>query len=136
MSIHLDTPAAPRIAACGDARATHFTRWRWKVTCKTCTMVTAARPMDAAREADVTYRADLPIRYTRLVAFVRQQALPNCDEALAEFERERAVAARCPTCGPLPDPIAMFDVVTNRMVFACPACTTGVMRALWESEGR
>lgn len=132
-TVHLSTPAAPRSAVCGDADATKFTPWRWKATCSTCKMVSAPRALDAPQRADGTYRTDLPVRYSALVAFVRHAVpLPNVDEALAEFERERRIAARCTRCGPIEDPIALFDVAANRMVFACPSCTTGPLRERWE----
>jgi hypothetical protein len=133
--IHLATPVAPKTAACCDITATRFTMWRWQCTCETCKLITAARPMDAVRDTNVLHRADLPIRYSRLVQHVRAHAtLPDVEAAIAEFECERQLAARCPRCGPILDPIALLDVPANRMVFACPNCTTGAVRARWEAE--
>jgi predicted RNA-binding Zn-ribbon protein involved in translation (DUF1610 family) len=131
--VHMHTPAHPRAAACGDASAQRFTAWRWKSTCDTCKLITAPRPLDAVVEQSVVYRKDLPIRYSRLVAYVRTHARwPEAETALAEFERERQVAAHCPKCGPLADPITLLDVPNNRMVFACPQCATPEVRAQWE----
>jgi hypothetical protein len=133
--VHLATPAAPTTAACGGADATRFTMWRWRCTCSTCKLITAARPMDAVRNTEVLHRADLPIRYSRLVQHVREHAtIPNVETAIAEFERDRQLAAHCHKCGPILDPIALLDVPANRMVFACPNCTTGAVRARWEAE--
>jgi hypothetical protein len=98
-------------------------------------MVTGARAFDAQRTKGVTFRADLPIRYSALVAHVRRLAVPGVAVALEELERDRRVAARCARHGTLADPIAMFDVVANRVVFACPECTTGEAREQWEREG-
>ena len=36
----------------------------------------------------------------------------------------------------LADPIALLDVNANRMVFACPHCSSPPMRERWEREGR
>lgn len=138
-TIHLATPAAPRVAACGavPTPATHFTFWRWQATCRECVLITAARQMDAQTAADVLYKADIPVRYSALVAYVRKYAtLPNVELAIAEFERDRVTAALCKKHGLLADPIALFDVKANRMMFACPECTTGPTRDRWEREGR
>jgi hypothetical protein len=135
-TIHLSTPADPKTAVCGDPEAKHFVPWRWKVTCATCKMVSAPRPLDAQKVATVRYRSDLPIRYSALVANVRRAGLPGAEEAIAEFERERQIAARCAKHGLIADPIALFAVQENRIVFGCPDCTTGPERERWEREGR
>lgn len=134
--VHLHTPAARNAAVCGDANAKHFATWRWQCTCTMCKTITAPRPMPDAREERLQYRADLPVRYSNLVAQLRNQDLPNVDEALMEFEHERRVAAICNKCGPLPDPIALMDVPNNRMVFICPNCTTNEnLRTRWTTGG-
>jgi hypothetical protein len=136
MSVHLTTPAAPKTAACGNANASVFTFWRWKATCAICKAATAAVSFEKSRNADSTYRTDLPIRFSRLVEFVRANG--GTEEAIAEFERDKHIAcARCPTCKTdLSDPIALFDVKANRMVFACPVCSGAAIRERWEREGR
>ena len=100
-------------------------------------MITASRPLDATKEQQVQFRADVPIRFSRLVAHLRAHApLPNVEAAIAEFERERQTAAICQKHGPLADPIALWDVPNNRMVFACPNCTTNEeLVARWKAEG-
>ena len=137
MSVHLSTPANPRVAACGAKSARTLTFWRWKCDCKMCLAITAPRAFDATHASTIGFRADIPIRYSKLVAYVRAQSrLPNVEEAIAEFERDRANAGSfCPTCkATLPDPVALFDVEANRMVFACPACSSEPVRKRWESE--
>lgn len=124
MTMHLSTPAAPKAAACGEASAVHFTFWRWKATCALCKATTAAVAFEKSRPTNSVYRADLPIRYSRLITFVRANG--GTEEAILEFERDKniACATSCPTCkADLSDPIAMVDVRANRMVFACPTCT-------------
>jgi hypothetical protein len=120
---HIHTPAAPRVACCGDKAATKFTPWRWKATCAACKLITQARPLDGTREQQVTYRTDLPVRFSTLIALVRANAAPNVEEAIAEFERDRKTAAHCTMHGALADPIALLDMSNNRMVFVCPDCT-------------
>jgi hypothetical protein len=137
MSIHLSTPAAPKTPACGDASAKHFTFWRWKSDCALCKATTAAVAFEKPRQADTTYRADLPIRYSRLIEFAKANGATQ--EALIEFERDKTIACppACHTCGhDLSDPIAMVDVVANRMVFGCPGCSESKVRERWEREGR
>lgn len=137
MTMHLSTPAAPDTAACGEANAKRFTFWRWKATCALCKAMTTAISYDTARSVDTLYRADLPIRYTRLVEHVRANG--GTEEALAEFARGKNIACS-PTChacnADLSDPIALMDVKANRMVFACPSCSDTKMRERWEREGR
>jgi hypothetical protein len=134
-TIHLHIPAAPRVAACGDETATKFTPWRWKCTCNLCKIITAARVMDTQGNQDVTYKADLPVRFSTLVALIRRNGLPNAEKSIAEFERDRAKAARCNKHGTLKDPIALLDVPNNRMVFACPDCVNDPkLQARWEVE--
>jgi hypothetical protein len=135
MTVHLHTPASPRVASCGDATATRFTPWRWKATCNLCKLATAARQMDGTREEQIVYRTDLPVRFSALVALVRANGLPNADVAIAEFERDRKTAAHCVTHGELADPIALLDAGNNRMVFVCPECasrTNPGLRRQWE----
>jgi hypothetical protein len=137
MTIHLVTPASPHVAACGNASSGRVTFSRWKATCALCKAATAAVAYEAARPTDTVYRADIPIRYSRLVAFVRENG--GTEEAILEFERDKniACASVCPTCkAGLADPIAMVDVRANRMVFACPACSAPEVRERWEREGR
>ena|ERR1700691_2751082 len=134
--IHLSIPIAPKVAACGAANAKSFTFWRWKATCTLCKAVTAAVAFDTVQQRDTLYRADLPIRYSKLVAFVRANGAT--EEAIAEFERDKQVACSvCPKCkADLSDPIALLDVKVHRMVFACPKCSTPKLCSLWEDEGR
>lgn len=134
--IHLATPAAPRTACCGSADATTFTMWRWKATCAPCKAATAAVAYELTQPTTMLYRADLPIRYSKLCAFVRDRG--GTEASLIEFERDKNIACSvCPTCkGDLSDPIALLDVKNNRMVFACPACSAPNLRAQWEREGR
>jgi hypothetical protein len=135
MTVHLHTPVRRNLAACGDAKAKRFTMWRWQCSCRMCMMLTAPRPFDTATKQEVIYRADLPLRYSRLVEHVRKHApLPNVEEAIAEFERDRTRSAHCPKHGALADPIALMDVPNNRMVFACPDCVEPQWRARWERE--
>lgn len=139
MTVHLSTPAAPRTAACGKddvTVATRFTFWRWKATCAMCVATTAAVSYETTRQAATLYRSDLPIRYSRLVAFVRTNG--GTEEALAEFARDKTIACppTCHTCkADLSDPIALVDVKANRMVFACPSCSEPKIRERWEREG-
>jgi hypothetical protein len=136
-TVHLSTPAAPKAAACGDAGANRFTFWRWKATCTLCRATTAAVAFDKVQIAETRYRADLPIRYSKLVTFVRANG--GTEIALAEFARDKEIACaagRCSRCmGDFSDPIALFDVTANRMIFACPHCSGGKMREQWEQEG-
>lgn len=135
MSTHLSTPAAPKTPACGDASASRFTFWRWKATCALCKATTAAIAFDKAQPKDLQYRSDIPVRYTRLVAYVRENGGPA--SAIAEFARDKNIACSvCPSCkADLSDPIALLDVKANRMVFACPACCSDAkLKARWESE--
>lgn len=125
-TIHLATPAAPRVAACGDQQAKRFTFWRWRCTCSTCKVGTAARPFDQPQQQQSVYRVDLPVRYSRLVAYVRAHGTgsgPDVEVAIAEFERDRKAAAHCQRCGPLADPITLYDTIAHRMVFVCPTCS-------------
>jgi hypothetical protein len=134
--VHLSTPAAPKIASCGDANAARFTFWRWKATCALCRAATAAVSYEVPRSTDTTYRADLPIRYSWLVEFVLDNG--GAKELLAEFARDKGIACppACHACGTdLSDPIALLDVRANRMVFACPTCSGLNMRERWEREG-
>jgi hypothetical protein len=134
--IHLSTPADPKTAACGDVEAKKFTFWRWKATCTLCKAATAAIAFESTRQTDMVYRADLPVRYTRLIKYVRAHG--GTEEAILEFERDKGIAgATCPRCkAALPDPIALLDVTANRIVFACPACSEPKLRKRWEEEGR
>lgn len=133
MTTHLSTPAAPRIAACGDAGAKRFTFWRWKATCALCKASTAAVSFEKLQHADAVYRTDLPVRYTALVKFVREHG--GTESAILEFERDKNIACSvCPTCKmDLSDPIALMDVKQNRIVFACPGCSPS-LRERWEKE--
>lgn len=135
MSVHLSTPAAPKAAACGDSAARMFTFWRWKATCQLCKAMTAAVSFEKSRPTDVVYRRDIPIRYSRLVEFVRANG--GTEEAIIELERDRRIAVSvCPICKvDLSDPIALLDVVANRMVFGCPSCSEPEVRERWEAEG-
>jgi hypothetical protein len=134
-TIHLHVPAAPRVAACGDAAATKFTPWRWKCTCSPCKTITAARVMDTQGSQDILYRTDLPVRFNKLVALIRGNGQANSEESIAEFERDRQKAAICNKHGLLTDPIALLDAKNNRMVFACPECVNDPkLQARWEAE--
>ena len=136
MTTHLSTPSAPEMAACGDGNAKRFTFWRWKSDCTPCKATTAAVSFEKSRSTDTLYRADLPIRYSKLVAFVRDNG--GTQEALVEFARDKTIACppTCHTCGAdLSDPIALLDVKANRMVFGCPACSEPKVRERWEREG-
>jgi Zn finger protein HypA/HybF involved in hydrogenase expression len=135
VNVHLSTPAAPKVAACGDTAATRFTFWRWKATCRTCKAATAAVAYEKAQQTESVYRTDLPIRYSALVRFSRERSMTEA--ALIEFERDKNIACSvCPACkADLSDPIALFDVKAHRMVFACPNCSEPKMRARWEREG-
>lgn len=136
VTIHLVTPAAPDTASCGDATASSFTMWRWKATCALCKATTAAVSFEKSQPTDTLYRNDLPVRYSRLVEFVRTNG--GTEEAIVEFERDKNIACSvCPACkADLSDPIALMDVRANRMVFACPACSEPKLREQWEAEGR
>jgi len=134
MSIHLATPAAPKTAVCGDAEAKQFTMWRWKATCALCKAASAAVSFEKAQPMDTLYRRDLPIRYSKLIEYVRQ--IGGAEEALIEFERDKNIACSvCPTCkADMADPIALLDVKQNRIVFACPMCSEPKLRQQWEKE--
>jgi len=135
--VHLSTPAAPKTPACGNADARQFTFWRWKATCVLCKATTAAIGYEKTQRADTLYRSDLPIRYSKLIAFARTNGATA--EALDEFARDKGIAcaATCHTCkADLSDPIALLDVKANRMVFACPTCSGGALQERWEREGR
>lgn len=136
MTIHISIPAAPQTAACGDAEAKRFTFWRWKATCVLCKAATAAVGFEQARRTDTVYLAGMPIRYSALVAYVRANG--GTEEMLAEFARDKTTAVGvCPLCkADLADPIALLDVNANRMVFACPHCSSPPLRERWEREGR
>jgi hypothetical protein len=136
VTVHLSTPASPKTAACGDATAKRFSHWRWKVTCVLCKAATAAVAFDKPREAFTMYFADVPIRYSKLVEFVRANG--GTEEAILEFERDKRIACPpCTKCGmDLTDPIALVDVEANRMVFGCPGCSEQRVRERWEREGR
>jgi hypothetical protein len=133
--IHLSTPNAPKAPACGAVGAKHFTYWRWRATCTLCKVASAAVGYEATRSAVVAYRADIPCRYSALVAFV--WANGGTEKAIAEFERDRQIAGSvCPSCkAALPDPIALMDMQANRMVFACPACSEPKLRERWARKG-
>lgn len=137
MTVHLSIPAKPKTAACGDPGAKKFTFWRWKADCALCKATTAAFSYEKAQQADTTFRADIPVRYSKLIAFARSNGIN--EEALVEFERDKRVACppACHSCGhDLSDPIALMDVNAFRVVFACPGCSEPKMRERWEREGR
>jgi hypothetical protein len=135
MTIHLATPATPNTAVCGNAEAKKFTLWRWKATCSLCKAATAAVAFETVQRTNTLYRSDLPIRFTKLVEFVRNIGV--IEDAIVEFERDKNIACSvCPTCkADMSDPIALFDVKRNRMMFACPYCTPN-LHEQWEREGQ
>lgn len=100
-----------------------------------CKAATAAVSYEKAHFTTMAYRTDLPIRYSKVVEFLRSKG--ETQEALIEFQRDKNIACSfCPTCGfDLTDPIALFDSVANRVAFACPACSDAALREQWKREG-
>lgn len=83
--------------------------------------------------ASDTGRAGVPtmVRYSTALQALRRVDTPAA--AIAEFENDKATAARCPEHGALEDPVV--GLLGDRVAFACPWCSGADVLAAWEREG-
>ena len=72
------------------------------------------------------------VRYSTAVQRLRDKHAPQ--KALDEFERDRQIAAICPTHGPIADPI--IGLLGDRVAFGCPECSSEDVQARYDSEGK
>ena len=72
------------------------------------------------------------VRFSTAVRRLRENGTPQ--EHLDDFERERAIAAHCPTHGALADPV--IGIAGDRVAFICPWCSDDAIREAWEQEGK
>lgn len=71
------------------------------------------------------------LRYSNVAA-----TLPT-PEARAEFQRDKVMAAHCPTHGAIEDPAVILtgEGADMRVAFICPWCSGPELLARWEREG-
>ena len=72
-----------------------------------------------------------PVRYSTCLK--RLRAIPGNEADVAEFERDKEIAAVCVTHGKVADPV--IGIVGDRVAFGCPWCSDLAILKAWEEEG-